>query len=241
MKKITLTFELIFWIDHEDIGRSSVMSPEQVVDNQECYLLVDELIATGATNGSVITWDLNKNTGNKMDHVFQEHKRTVHKVSFHPSEGRWLFSGSQDGCIKLFVSGRGKKIDILILFWELLFEQGSWWCHCLRCCFWNFPGGPFDIFQGSFLEFRGQSHPNSVYFLCGKQSNNYLNHYLGQPGIGLFMFTDIHKSFKLLSMNVQITIKSPSYFQHSLAQREAYCALSSLHNFHSISPVGAEM
>eukprot|EP00057_Strongylocentrotus_purpuratus_P020761 XP_011675235.1 PREDICTED: WD repeat-containing protein 24 [Strongylocentrotus purpuratus] len=62
----------------------------------------DELIATGATNGAVITWDLNKPQGNKMDQVFSDHKRTVHKVSFHPKEWYMLFSGSNDGSMKFF-------------------------------------------------------------------------------------------------------------------------------------------
>ncbi|XP_041478602.1 GATOR complex protein WDR24-like isoform X2 [Lytechinus variegatus] len=62
----------------------------------------DELIATGATNGAVITWDLNKAQGNKMDQVFNDHKRTVHKVSFHPREWYMLFSGSNDGSMKFF-------------------------------------------------------------------------------------------------------------------------------------------
>ncbi|XP_071480609.1 GATOR2 complex protein WDR24-like [Diadema antillarum] len=62
----------------------------------------EEMIATGATNGSVITWDLSKAQGNKMEQVFNDHKRTVHKVSFHPTEWYMLFSGSQDGSVKYF-------------------------------------------------------------------------------------------------------------------------------------------
>ncbi len=37
------------------------------------------------------------------DVVFNEHKRTVNKVCFHPTEKDQLMSGSQDGLIKLFV------------------------------------------------------------------------------------------------------------------------------------------
>ncbi|XP_072042211.1 LOW QUALITY PROTEIN: GATOR2 complex protein WDR24-like [Amphiura filiformis] len=62
----------------------------------------DELLATGATNGNVIIWDLNKIKGNKMDITFSDHKRTVNKVCFHPSESNLLLSGSQGGSMKCF-------------------------------------------------------------------------------------------------------------------------------------------
>ena len=66
--------------------------------------LSDELLATGATNGNVIIWDLNKIKGNKMDVTFSDHKRTVNKVCFHPRESDLLLSGSQGGSMKCFVS-----------------------------------------------------------------------------------------------------------------------------------------
>ncbi|XP_037087381.1 GATOR complex protein WDR24-like [Pollicipes pollicipes] len=59
-------------------------------------------LATAATNGQVVLWDLNKASRNKQDHVFSEHKRTCNKVTFHPSEPHVLVSGSQDGTMKLF-------------------------------------------------------------------------------------------------------------------------------------------
>ncbi|CAD6208442.1 GSCOCG00003454001-RA-CDS [Cotesia congregata] len=62
----------------------------------------DHLIATAATNGAVVLWNLNKVTRSKQEHVFTDHKRTVNKVSFHTTEPMWLISGSQDGTMKCF-------------------------------------------------------------------------------------------------------------------------------------------
>ncbi|XP_077978398.1 GATOR2 complex protein WDR24-like isoform X2 [Glandiceps talaboti] len=62
----------------------------------------DNLLATAATNGAVITWDLAKESRSKQDMIFHDHKRTVNKVCFHPSETNVLLSGSQDGSMKSF-------------------------------------------------------------------------------------------------------------------------------------------
>ena len=57
---------------------------------------IDEnLIATGATNGAVVAWDLTTAGRNKQLAIFNEHSRSVSKVSFHPTEGSMLLSGSQ--------------------------------------------------------------------------------------------------------------------------------------------------
>lgn len=64
--------------------------------------LLDHILATAATNGAVVTWNLNKSSRSKQDIVFQDHKRTVNKVCFHPSEASILLSGSQDGTMKCF-------------------------------------------------------------------------------------------------------------------------------------------
>ncbi|XP_012587166.1 PREDICTED: WD repeat-containing protein 24 [Condylura cristata] len=64
---------------------------------------IDEnLLATAATNGVVVTWNLGRPSRNKQDQLFTEHKRTVNKVCFHPSEAHVLLSGSQDGFMKCF-------------------------------------------------------------------------------------------------------------------------------------------
>lgn len=62
----------------------------------------DHYLATAATNGAVVLWNLNKSGRSKQEHVFVDHKRTVNKVSFHSSEASWLISGSQDGTMKCF-------------------------------------------------------------------------------------------------------------------------------------------
>ncbi|KAI1304163.1 GATOR complex protein WDR24 [Halotydeus destructor] len=71
--------------------------------NDVAWNHVDEaLLATGATNGAVVIWNLRKTTRSKMESVFQNHKRTVNKISFHPNEPHLLLTGSQDGTMMLF-------------------------------------------------------------------------------------------------------------------------------------------
>lgn len=62
----------------------------------------ENLLATAATNGVVVTWNLGRPSRNKQDQLFTEHKRTVNKVCFHPTEAHVLLSGSQDGFMKCF-------------------------------------------------------------------------------------------------------------------------------------------
>ncbi|XP_076998407.1 GATOR2 complex protein WDR24 isoform X3 [Tamandua tetradactyla] len=62
----------------------------------------ENLLATAATNGVVVTWNLGRPSRNKQDQLFTEHKRTVNKVCFHPTEAHMLLSGSQDGFMKCF-------------------------------------------------------------------------------------------------------------------------------------------
>ncbi|XP_028823018.1 GATOR2 complex protein WDR24 isoform X2 [Denticeps clupeoides] len=62
----------------------------------------ENLLATAATNGAVVTWNLGRSCRNKQEQLFTEHKRTVNKVCFHPTEVHILLSGSQDGFMKCF-------------------------------------------------------------------------------------------------------------------------------------------
>lgn len=62
----------------------------------------DHILATAATNGAVVVWNLNRASRSKQEHVFVDHKRTVNKVCFNPVETNWLISGSQDGTMKTF-------------------------------------------------------------------------------------------------------------------------------------------
>ncbi|KAJ1507114.1 WD repeat-containing protein 24 [Coelomomyces lativittatus] len=69
-------------------------------DVKWCQLYAKGLIATAATNGSIILWNINK-SGQKMERNINEHSRSVNRVSFHPSDP-YLLSASQDGIMKLW-------------------------------------------------------------------------------------------------------------------------------------------
>ncbi|GAB0092870.1 GATOR complex protein WDR24 [Sergentomyia squamirostris] len=64
--------------------------------------LEPNILATAATNGVVSVWDLSKFGRQKQLLVYNEHERTAHSVTFHPTEANFLISGSQDGTIKCF-------------------------------------------------------------------------------------------------------------------------------------------
>lgn len=64
--------------------------------------LESNILATAATNGVVAVWDLSKFGRHKQLHVYNEHERTAHSVTFHSTEAHILISGSQDGTIKCF-------------------------------------------------------------------------------------------------------------------------------------------
>ena len=60
------------------------------------------MIATAATNGAVVIWNINKE-GKKDEKVINEHSRTVNRIAWHPDHAFTLLSGSQDGTMKLWV------------------------------------------------------------------------------------------------------------------------------------------
>ncbi|RKO86430.1 WD40-repeat-containing domain protein, partial [Blyttiomyces helicus] len=59
-------------------------------------------IATAATNGAVVIWDLNRAGQQKMERVITEHSRAVNRICFNPAEASILLSASQDGTMKLW-------------------------------------------------------------------------------------------------------------------------------------------
>lgn len=69
---------------------------------KKIIFILDTVLATAATNGAVVVWNLNKQGRSKQDHVFNDHTRTVNKVNFHITEASLLISGSQDGTMKCF-------------------------------------------------------------------------------------------------------------------------------------------
>ncbi|GLD92684.1 hypothetical protein PINS_up001263 [Pythium insidiosum] len=63
----------------------------------------ESLLATAATNGTVVIWNLQRDGfKNVQERVFSGHRRAVNRICWHPSEFNLLFSGSQDGTIKLW-------------------------------------------------------------------------------------------------------------------------------------------
>ncbi|KAL9081246.1 MAG: hypothetical protein Q9157_000221 [Trypethelium eluteriae] len=60
----------------------------------------DSLIATAASSGKVVLYDINR-PGVELARL-HEHPRQVHKVAFNPHHGALLLSGSQDGTTKLW-------------------------------------------------------------------------------------------------------------------------------------------
>eukprot|EP00668_Euglena_longa_P000812 GGOE01000981.1.p1 GENE.GGOE01000981.1~~GGOE01000981.1.p1 ORF type:complete len:709 (+),score=192.16 GGOE01000981.1:151-2277(+) len=58
-------------------------------------------IATATWNAQVVIWDLQKK-GSKFLEAYDDHKRTVNKVSWRPQNPDILVSGAQDGLIKLW-------------------------------------------------------------------------------------------------------------------------------------------
>ncbi|KAK7072621.1 WD repeat-containing protein 24 [Halocaridina rubra] len=107
----------IYSIDEDDlVEKTNLRAGKNLNLNFSCndvvWHPVDEaVLATAATNGAVVTWNLNKMSRSKMDCVFSDHKRTVHKVSFHPVEAHLLISGSQDGFMKLFDLRRKEAVS----------------------------------------------------------------------------------------------------------------------------------
>lgn len=93
----------IFSIENEFVERDNLRVGKNINLNFSCNDVVwspvdDQVIATAATNGAVVVWNLNKPGRAKQEQVFnrpQDHRRTVNKVNFHPSEPGLLISGSQ--------------------------------------------------------------------------------------------------------------------------------------------------
>ncbi|PGH17966.1 hypothetical protein AJ79_00865 [Helicocarpus griseus UAMH5409] len=60
----------------------------------------ERIIATAATNGRIVIYDLNR-PGLELGRL-QEHNRQVHRLAFNPHRGAWLLSGSQDATIRMW-------------------------------------------------------------------------------------------------------------------------------------------
>ena len=60
------------------------------------------IIASASMNGSILFWNLDLNSQQKLDKIVTGHNRAVNKVAFNPFECEMLISGSIDGSIKLW-------------------------------------------------------------------------------------------------------------------------------------------
>jgi len=97
----------VYSIEEEEFVERANLRVKNANLNYSCNDVVwspidDTRIATAATNGAVVVWNLGRAGKSKHEQVFTDHKRTVNKVNFHPTENDRLLSGSQDGTMKLF-------------------------------------------------------------------------------------------------------------------------------------------
>ncbi|XP_005107402.1 GATOR complex protein WDR24 [Aplysia californica] len=61
----------------------------------------ENILASAATNGSVVIWNLSKSAKSKQSAIYSEHKRSVNRVMFHATEHNQLLSASRDGIVML--------------------------------------------------------------------------------------------------------------------------------------------
>ena len=59
-------------------------------------------LATSATNGAVVLWNLRAGPNKTIEHVFSQHTRTAHKVHFSLVESNLLASCSQDSTVRIY-------------------------------------------------------------------------------------------------------------------------------------------
>lgn len=87
------------------------------------------LVATAATNGSVVLWNVSMPTKQRQHHVFLEHGRTVNKVNFH-----------HNGEIRVIVRNKVKVVDLpaadlltyVYSFFLCCFQTPTCWCPVRR-------------------------------------------------------------------------------------------------------------
>lgn len=74
-----------------------------------------DTIASSATNGTLIIWDLNKSV-NRQKRTYSEHNRTVNRICWQPNEPNILWTGGQDNtfrCWDIRESNSRNTIEIM--------------------------------------------------------------------------------------------------------------------------------
>ncbi|KAF2186781.1 hypothetical protein K469DRAFT_706769 [Zopfia rhizophila CBS 207.26] len=101
-EETNLRAAIINYAEHNTSGASSVRHREDlgVHDVKWSHGQFSTHIATAATNGKVILYDLNR-AGVELARL-HEHHRQVHKLAFNPHQGYLLLSASQDATVRLW-------------------------------------------------------------------------------------------------------------------------------------------
>ncbi|KAF0682369.1 Aste57867_25507 [Aphanomyces stellatus] len=60
----------------------------------------DSMLATAATNGFLVLWDVPRDSSKMHKREFKAHERAVNRICWHPTDFNSLLSASQDGLIK---------------------------------------------------------------------------------------------------------------------------------------------
>ena len=90
------------FIERVNLGASKNLNMDFSSNDVAWNALDENILATGAVNGAVVTWNLGLPSRTKKERTYQDHKRTVNALCFHPSQQKTLMSCSQDGTMKLF-------------------------------------------------------------------------------------------------------------------------------------------
>ncbi|KAH9088883.1 hypothetical protein Ae201684P_013096 [Aphanomyces euteiches] len=73
----------------------------------------DSMLATAATNGYLILWDIQRDSSKMNKREVKAHDRAVNRICWHPTDPNLLLSASQDGLIKLWDQRlKGKNVNI---------------------------------------------------------------------------------------------------------------------------------
>ena len=129
------------------------------------------MLATAATNGAIIIWNIAGTGGQKqkyIDTILNEHRRIVNKINFHPTMPKCLISGSQDGSMRLF----DLRIPGEPLVSQMMFSQTE----SVRDVQWNIHGDSqvaavsengqvqlWDIRKCDRAEVKWSAHPDHIY------------------------------------------------------------------------------